>query len=137
MDEVLDVLLQGLMGLQGDGQVAVVLSVAEVHLDACRHKRGTKTANQKTLVWGFPGGSGEKNPPASAGDTGLIPGWGRSYMPWNNQVCAPQLLSPCSRAWVLQLLKPACPRACALQREKPPQEQACTLQRRADPTRHD
>ena len=73
MDEVLDVLLQGLMGLQGDGQVAVVLSVAEVHLDACGHKRGTKTANQKTLVWGFPGGSGEKNPPASAGDTGLIP----------------------------------------------------------------
>lgn len=34
MDEVLDVLLQGLMGLQGDGQVAIVLSVAEVHLDA-------------------------------------------------------------------------------------------------------
>lgn len=33
MDEVLDVLLQGLMGLQGDGQVAIVLSVAEVHLD--------------------------------------------------------------------------------------------------------
>lgn len=64
MDEVLDVLLQGLMGLQGDGQVAVVLSVAEVHLDACGHKRGTKTANQKTLVWGFPGGSGEKNPRA-------------------------------------------------------------------------
>lgn len=34
VDEVLDVLLQGLMGLQGDGQVAVVLSVAEVHLEA-------------------------------------------------------------------------------------------------------
>lgn len=34
MDEGLDVVLQGLMGLQGDGQVAVVLSVAEVHLDA-------------------------------------------------------------------------------------------------------
>ena len=81
VDEVLDVLLQGLMRLQGDGQVAIVFSVAEVHLDACGHKRGTKTANQKTLVWGFPGGSGEKNPPASAGDTGSIPGWGRSYMP--------------------------------------------------------
>lgn len=34
MDEVLDVFLQCLMGLQGDGQVAIVLSVAEVHLDA-------------------------------------------------------------------------------------------------------
>ena len=27
---------------------------------------------------GFPGGSGVKNPPANAGDSGLIPGWGRS-----------------------------------------------------------
>ena len=29
-------------------------------------------------VIGFPGGSGVKNPPASAGDLGLIPGSGRS-----------------------------------------------------------
>lgn len=48
MDEVLEVLLQRLMGLQGDGQVAVVLCVAEVHLDAWGHKRGTQLANQKT-----------------------------------------------------------------------------------------
>ena len=27
---------------------------------------------------GFPGGSVVKNPPANAGDLGLIPGWGRS-----------------------------------------------------------
>ena len=27
---------------------------------------------------GFPGGSAVKNPPANAGDAGLIPGWGRS-----------------------------------------------------------
>ena len=27
---------------------------------------------------GFPGGSVVKNPPANAGDVGLIPGWGRS-----------------------------------------------------------
>ena len=26
----------------------------------------------------FPGGSVVKNPPASVGDAGLIPGWGRS-----------------------------------------------------------
>ena len=31
---------------------------------------------------GFPGGSVVKNPPASAGDTGFIPGPGRFYMPW-------------------------------------------------------
>lgn len=34
MDEVLDVFLQCLMGLQRNGQVAIVLLVAEVHLDA-------------------------------------------------------------------------------------------------------
>ena len=29
-------------------------------------------------TWGFPGGSTVKNPPANAGDVGLIPGSGRS-----------------------------------------------------------
>ena len=29
----------------------------------------------------FPGGTVVKNPPANAGDTGLIPGPGRSHMP--------------------------------------------------------
>ena len=33
---------------------------------------------------GFPGGTVVKNPPANAGDTGLIPGPGRSHMPWSN-----------------------------------------------------
>ena len=28
-------------------------------------------------MMGFPGGSVVKNPPANAGDTGSIPGWGR------------------------------------------------------------
>ena len=33
---------------------------------------------------GFLGGSVVKNPPANAGDTGLIPGLGRSHMPRRN-----------------------------------------------------
>ena len=33
---------------------------------------------------GFPGGAVVKNPPANAGDTGLIPGPGRSHMPRSN-----------------------------------------------------
>ena len=33
---------------------------------------------------GFPGSSVVKNPPANAGDTGLIPDPGRSHMPWKN-----------------------------------------------------
>ena len=32
----------------------------------------------------FHGGAVVKNPPANAGDTGLIPGPGRSHMLWSN-----------------------------------------------------
>ena len=38
----------------------------------------------KTEQGGFPRVSVVKNLPANAGDTGLIPGPGRSLMPWNN-----------------------------------------------------
>ena len=33
---------------------------------------------------GFPGGAVVKNPPANGGDTGSIPGPGRSHMPRSN-----------------------------------------------------
>ena len=33
---------------------------------------------------GFPGGAVVKNPPANAGDMGLLPGLGRSHMPQSN-----------------------------------------------------
>ena len=33
-------------------------------------------------TWGFPGGSGVKNPPVNAGDMSLIPGLGRSPGEW-------------------------------------------------------
>ena len=42
----------------------------------------------------FPGGAVVKNPPANAGDTGSIPGLGRSHMPWSNSAHEPQLLKP-------------------------------------------
>ena len=38
----------------------------------------------RTPADGFPGGSAIKNPPASAGDMGSIPGSGRSHMPRSN-----------------------------------------------------
>ena len=41
-------------------------------------------ADKYTTKKGFPGGSVVKNPSASAGDTGSIPGPGRSQMPWGN-----------------------------------------------------
>ena len=38
----------------------------------------------KVLGGAFPGGAVVKNPPANAGDTGSIPGRGRSHMLWGN-----------------------------------------------------
>ena len=38
--------------------------------------------------WGFPGGSAAKNPPANAGDAGLIPGLGRSPGEANGNPCS-------------------------------------------------
>ena len=50
---------------------------------------------------GLPGGSVDKNPPGSAGETGSIPGAGRSHKP--------------------QATKALAPTACALPQDKPPQ----------------
>ena len=61
---------------------------------------------KKQRNWGFPGGTVVKNPPANAGDTGSIPGPGRSHVRWSSQARAPQLLSLCSRAQEPQLLSP-------------------------------
>ena len=49
------------------------------------------------ITGGIPGGPVVKNPPANAGDTGLIPGPGRSHMPWSNKAPGP-LLSPSATA---------------------------------------
>ena len=35
----------------------------------------------KTTLWDVPGGTVGENPTANAGDTGLIPGLGRSHLP--------------------------------------------------------
>ena len=55
-----------------------------------------------------------KNLSAIAGDTGLMPGQGRSYMPWGHRAHEPQLLS-------LSAATPEAhvPRACALQQHRP------------------
>ena len=38
----------------------------------------------KNATWDFPGGAMVENLPANAGDTGSIPGLGRSHMPRSN-----------------------------------------------------
>ena len=40
--------------------------------------------NSKKFTEGFPGGAVVKNLPADAGDTGSIPGPGKSHMPQSN-----------------------------------------------------
>ena len=39
---------------------------------------------RRRVMEGVPGGSVAKNLPTNAGDTGSIPGPGRSHMPWSN-----------------------------------------------------
>ena len=56
----------------------------------------------------FPGGAVVKNPPSSAGDTGLSPAPGRFHIPQSNEACAPQLLSLCSTAHETQTTEPTC-----------------------------
>ena len=64
--------------------------------------------NQKELLnvktQRFPDGSAVKDLADIAGDTGSIPGLGRSHVPQSNEACVPQLLSLCSRAGKPQLL---------------------------------
>ena len=53
-------------------------------------------SHMKIYLMGFPGGSVVNNPPVNAGDTGSIPGLGRSHMPQIN-------LHPCSNVHWLRL----------------------------------
>ena len=78
----------------------------------------TSDCTTKLQSLGFPGGSVVKNVPANAGETGSIPGWGRSHMWWNTTTQQLQLLDcalePGSHSYwahVLQLLKPESPKA--------------------------
>ena len=81
----------------------------------------------------FPGGTVDKNPPATAGDLGMISGSGRFRL-------SAKLQSLQSRVWELQLLSPhtatteaLVPTACALQ-EKSPQWEAHAPQQKVGPT---
>ena len=49
-----------------------------------RQRKTGKEGRFRNQALGFPGGAVVKNPPASAGDTGLSPGPGRSHMLQSN-----------------------------------------------------
>ena len=48
------------------------------------HRMDLGFSTQKVRRGCFPGGTVVKNTPANAGDTGSMPGPGRSHMPWSN-----------------------------------------------------
>ena len=81
---------------------------------------------------GLPGGPGVESLPCNTGDISSIPGPGRSHMQLSP--CA-QLLSPFSRAWKPQLLKPVHPKACTT-KEATAMRRACAMQQRVAPIRH-
>ena len=81
---------------------------------------------KKTERRDFPGGTVDRNLPASAGDTGTIPDLGRFHMPRGNQARAPQLLRPRSRACELQLLKPLSRELCSATEETTVMRSPCT-----------
>ena len=72
----------------------------------------------------------DKNLPASAGDTGSIPGLGRFHMLLSNKASVPQLVSPYAAT-----IEVHSPRVLALQK-KPLQREVCALQRTVAPARH-
>ena len=66
------------------------LSQGRIWPETCAHHHLAEIG-KNSKRWGFPGGSVVKNPPASVGDTGLIPGLGRFPH-------AVEQLSPCAIA---------------------------------------
>ena len=48
----------------------------------------------KNVTLDVPGGPAIENPPANAGDTGSVPGLGRSHVQLSSEAQGPRLLSP-------------------------------------------
>ena len=68
------------LGLHLPGQGVHVQSLARELRSTCLCQ---KNQNIKNRSKDFPGGTLDKNLPANAGDTGLVPGPGRSHTPWS------------------------------------------------------
>ena len=76
--------------------------------------------SETSRVRGLPGGLAVKNPPASAGDRGSIPGPGRSHTLLSNEARGPHHWA-CALESRSHPYRAHMPRSCALQQEKPAQ----------------
>ena len=87
-------------------------SALQSHIKA-QHRSSTSRIGK--MVWDFPGGPVVKNPPASAGDMGSIPGPGRFHRLLGSQACVLQLLT--SHALELRCCNQRVAPACCQQRK--------------------
>ena len=97
--------------------------------------QSTIFGNSQKVETGLPYGPVVKHLPADAGDTGSIPGRGRSHIPWSNEVRVPHVLKPARLEPMLHRRshcdeKPA--PATAEQPPSPKREQACVQQQRSN-----
>ena len=85
-----------------------------------------RIVHQKSIAENFPA---IKNPPCNAGNVASMPimGTGTHVRQGIWAHAPPQLLSLCSGALKMKLLKPACPRASAQQQEKTQEQEAHAL----------
>ena len=82
----------------------------------------------------FPGGTVDRNLPANAGDTGLIPSLERFHMPQSNLACVPQLLRLRAATAEPTRLEPL---SSTTRESRPPQlEKAYTKQQRLSTTKN-
>ena len=78
--------------MQAAGLHGLSILGAEFLLDIFSSKSACCRLQGKLLIWGLPCGPVVGNLPASAGDTGLIPGLGGSHMLQGSKACAPKRL---------------------------------------------
>ena len=107
---------EGRINWEIDIDTYILLCIKEITNKSLLYSTGNCT---QYSVMGFPDDPVVENLPCVAGDTGQIPGLGRSHTPQSNMAHArgPQLLSLCSRALALQLLKPCAQSLCSPTRE--------------------
>ena len=106
-----------------------LLKVSLYLLSNLSRKNKDLVSFQNNYLWGFPGGSVVKNPPANVEDTGLTPGQGRFHVMEQLSPCAtttePVLWSP--QASVTEAPVPY--RPCSATREATAMRSPCTTTR--------